>query len=184
MPVHDPPLTHGTLHAPYFLFLRGDPPLEDRDLLRRLDMKEPQPHPLGAHPGKGSWVYLGEQGDWFMIADDWFYTFWHRADRRQVLEALARRWELFALRWPDVDESYEFTWFRDGALRRERIVDSPHYTDRIVTVDVGEPLPCETPALYEADGAEIVWIVAASLGIPRRHRKDTLRVYTYRPPWR
>lgn len=60
---------------------------------------------------------------------------------------------------------------------RERRVDSPHYTDRVVSVEHGRRLPCETDDLYGQDGEAIVWTVAAAVGVPRVHDRATLRRY-------
>lgn len=179
----DYPIISGVLHAPYFIFLRGSPLPTDLDVLGLLGLhrwsglRNYGRLPLTDDLPGGDYVYLGEQGGWLLIADDWFYHLWHRKDRPQLLERLAAGRELVALRRPDVDESYEFVHFREGRRVRERRVDSPHYTDRVVAIDVGTPLPCESEVLYARDPDEIVWTVAAELGVPRTHDRATLRRY-------
>lgn len=186
----DYPLIDGVLHAPYFVFLRGAPLPTDDEVLKLLfptprsswqgllgaPSHERVPIPDDRAPADEH-VYIGEQGGWTMIADDWFYHLWHREDRKKLLERLAARWEVFALLLPDVDESYELVHFVEGRRVRERRVDSPHYTDRVVTIEHGQPLPCETEALYRQDGAVIVWTVAAAVGVPQLHDRATLRCY-------
>ena len=184
----DYPIIGGVLHAPYFVFLRGTPFPTDDEVLELLfppprswwrsvlgaprheRVPVPEALPLGEE-----YVYVGEQAGWYMIADDWHYHLWHRRDRKELLQRLAARWELFALVRPDVDESYEFVHFVGGLMMRERRVDSPHYTDRVVSVEYGRPLPCETEDLYGQDGEVIVWTVAAAVGVPRVHDRATLR---------
>ena len=186
----DYPIIAGVLHAPYFIFLRGAVlPTDDEvlDLLARPPTPwwrgRAQPRtvkrlPVPDHlPLREEYVYVGEQAGWYMIADDWAYNLWHREDRPRLLERLAARWEVFALCLPDVDESHEFVHLVGGRRVRERRVDSPHYTDRVVALNFGTPFPCETEALYGRDAEEIVWTVAGAVGVPREHNRSTLRRY-------
>lgn len=186
----DYPIIGGVLHAPYFVFLRGAPVPTDDEVLHLLfpprrswwrsvpGASGHQAVPVAEDVPLGEeYVYVGEQAGWYMIADDWHYHLWHRKDRKELLARLAARWELFALVRPDVDESYEFVHFVGGLRMRERVVASPNYKDRVVTVEHGRPLPCETDELYGQDGDEIVWTVAAAVGVPRVHDRATLRRY-------
>ena len=183
------PIIGGVLHAPYFIFLRGAPmPTNDvLDLLwppRRSSWQgvlggrgcKRLPLPCAAPP-HGVHVYVGTLAGWYLIADDWSYSLWHREDRQELLNKLAAQWELFALLRPDVDESYEFVHYIQGRRVRERRVESPRYTDRVVTLDFGTPFPCEGADLYEQDGDEIVWTVAGAVGVPRVHNRRALRRY-------
>jgi hypothetical protein len=186
----DYPVLGGILHAPYFIFLRGDSLPTDDEVLDhlfpqsrswwrgRVRSRAHQQLPVpGDLPLGSEYVYVGEEAGWVLIADDWGYHLWHRKDRQDVLERLAARWELFALRRPDVDESYEFVHFVGGRRIRERRVDSPHYPDRVVAKDFGAKFPCENDFLYAKDPDEIVWTVAEEVGVPRTHVRGTLRRY-------
>jgi len=186
----DYPIIGVVLHAPYFVFLRGMPLPTDGEVLELLfppprswwrgllgaPAHERVPVPVDLQLGE-EYVYVGEQAGWYMIADDWYYHLWHRRDRKELLQRLAARWELFTLVRPDVDESYEFVHSVGGRRVRERRVESPHYTDRVVTIEHGRPLPCETDDLYGQDGEQIVWTVAAAVGVPRVHDRAALRRY-------
>ncbi len=56
---------------------------------------------------------------------------------------LARDYELYVCSVGDCDLSYAFEYHKAGQLRRKRVVESPRFSDQIVTVDLGTPLVAE-----------------------------------------
>jgi hypothetical protein len=151
----DYPIIGGVLHAPYFVFLRGMPFPTDDEVLELLfppprswwrsvlgapgHERVPVPEDL---PLSEEYVYVGEQAGWYMIADDWHYHLWHRKDRKELLQRLAARWELFALVRPDVDESYEFVHFVGGLRMRERRVVTANENRPTSAHENGTTSPC------------------------------------------
>src|SRR4051794_2286582 len=102
---------HGELYAPYFLFIRGAGKYADADLLRRFGLTAYRPT---RHPERfGRYVVLADDGQWTMVADDWYYTLWHSQVTRSALADLGRTCDVFACSVGDCDRSFEVLYYRD-----------------------------------------------------------------------
>lgn len=67
------------------------------------------------------YLYVTEDTDWKHLMHDWFYTLWHNKEIRICLHKLSRGYDIFYCFVGDSDESYGFTYFKDGDLRRKCI---------------------------------------------------------------
>jgi hypothetical protein len=76
----------GELHAPHFIFLRCAGQYSDAELLGRFGL--PTYRPTKEAPRLGRYAILADDGEWTMIADDWYYTLWHMPSTRPTLAAL------------------------------------------------------------------------------------------------
>jgi len=165
----------GSLHAPFFIFIKCAGAYSDADLLRRFGLSGYQR--VSAPPDSGPYVCLTEDGQWMHIADDWSYTLWHRPSTWETLAETAKNHDVFACSTGDCDYSWQFVYYRHGRLLRKYVVDDPHYRKGgIVVEDFGIPLEAEESATQLSDESEIVLTIAASLGIDVNHRAKEIRV--------
>src|SRR4051812_29631299 len=110
-------IIRGRLHAPYFIFVRGEGRYSDADLLRlfgltayRLTNRPTKlPRRLERH------VILADDGPWVMVADDWYYTLWHMPSTRPAIQALGQSCDVFACSVGDCDHSFDFVYYRGGS---------------------------------------------------------------------
>ncbi len=173
LPYRHPAFPHGVLHTPFVIAIRNRN-LGDEPLLAWMGRADYRPaEPRLTHPR----VYLTEDAEWTLIADDWAYTLFHWCREHRLRDA-ARWGEVFAFWVGDADRGYGFSHYVNGERRREYIVDSPHFDDRVVVADEGPRLAAESAALHsQEDATVIVWTLAASLGIETDHRNKRLRCY-------
>lgn len=176
--IHPPVLVEGRLHAPYFLFLHCQGLFTDRQLLHQFGLTNYIPA-KPTRPIQQSAI-LADAGGWCLLADDWYYTLWHKETTRPVLAQMGQSFDVFACSVGDCDRSFDFVYYRDGRLVRKYIVHSPRYTDQIVVENVGEPLPGEATAFKESDEINLVLGVAASLGLKVKFEERDFRVYVPR----
>jgi hypothetical protein len=168
----------GHLHAPYFIFVRGEGRYSDAELLRLLGLSAyrltKSPQGLGRH------AILAVDGPWTMIADDWFYTLWHMPSTRPALHELGQSCDVFAASVGECDHSFDFVYYCGGRPVRRYVVADPDFRGGSVVENTGEPLPGEAAAFRESDELRIVLGVAASLGIRTGYTARDIRVYA--PP--
>jgi hypothetical protein len=100
----------------------------------------------------------------------------------KLYRALSREALLFTFAVGDSDVSYELSLYRDGKPIRRREVVSLNYSDRVVQLDFGAPLPLESTWLHQSDGAEIGFKLAESLGVDLDQSKRPLRSFAVPPP--
>ena len=174
----NPLFIHGKLHTPYFIFLRCAGRYSDTDLLQHFGLSNYQPAKVVRRNGRH--VILADNGEWVLIADDWYYTLWHRPSTREAIAALAESSDVFACSVGDCDHSFEFAYYRNAHLVRRYIVEDPDFQGGRVVENVGEPLPGEAAAFKQSDELKIVLGVAASLGIKTDYKEQDLRIYA--PP--
>ena len=167
------------------LFIRGElhartsssygvPGYSDADLLQRLGLSA---YRATNYLGVGRYAVLADDGEWTMIADDWYYTLWHMPSTRPALEELGRSCDVFAGSVGDCDRSFVFVYYQSGRLVRRYVVADPDFRGGSVVENTGLPLPGEAAAFREADELKIVLGVAASLGIRADYSERDVRVY-------
>jgi hypothetical protein len=170
--------TNGRLRAPYFIFVRAAGRYSDADLLNLFGLATYRP--TQAPRRLGRYAVLAGDGEWTMLADDWFYTLWHMPATRQAVRQLAQGCDVFACSVGDCDCSFDFVYYRDSRLVREYVVTDPEFRGGNVVTNAGEPLPGETAAFREAGELQIVLAVASSLGIRTAYSPSDVRAYA--PP--
>jgi hypothetical protein len=169
-------ISQGRLHAPHFIFVRGDGRYSDADLLRRFGLSSYRP----TKSPRWRYAILGDDGQWTMIADDWLYTLWHMPSTRFALEALKWECDVFACSVGEDDESFDFVYYQGSRRVREYVVTDPYYRGGKVAKNKGKRLPGEAAAFRKTDGLRIVLGVAASLGIRTDYTEGDIRAYA--PP--
>src|SRR5262249_8240553 len=83
----------GQLHAPYFIFVRCAGKYSDADLLLRLGLSAYRRTKTARY--LGHYAIVADDGQWTMIANDWYYTLWHMPSTRPALEELGRNCDVF-----------------------------------------------------------------------------------------
>jgi hypothetical protein len=165
----------GRLHAPYFIFVRGEGRYSDADLLRLFGLSAYRP--TKARRRGGHHAILADDATWTMVADDWCYTLWHMPSTRPALQALGQSCDVFACSVGDCDHSFDFVYYRGGRLVRRYVVEDPDFRGGRVVENMGEPLPGEAAAFGGSDELGIVLGVATSLGIRTDYAEGDVRVY-------
>jgi len=170
-----PPLFYGDrLNSFCFVFVRAE--ISDAELLQHFGLSAYRQ--VDQVDGLYRYAIVASLNGWRVLADDVCFTFWHMPQRRTAIETLGQQFDLWAFSAGDCDQSYDFALYQQGQLRRKSVVDSPHFSDRVVREDFGTPLPEEARIITpEADGLEIGWQLAASLGIPTNLKDGELRFY-------
>jgi hypothetical protein len=173
--ITSPLFVHGELHAPYFIFLRCAGLYSDADLLHRFGLATYRPASTASRLTR--YAILADDGEWTLLADDWYYTLWHMPSTRPTLALLGEHCDVFACSVGDCDHSFDFVYYRDSRLVRKYVVEDPHFRGGSVVENTGEPLPGETAAFGHTDEVRIVLAVAASLGIKTDYAEHDIRVY-------
>ena len=164
------------LHAPYFIFLRCAGKYSDAELLAKFVLGAYRPA-TAETPPRGRYAVFADDGQWTLLADDWYYTLWQQPDARSTIEALANECDIFACSVGDCDRSFDFFYYRQSQLVRKYVVADPHCRGGTVVQNVGYPLPAEAAALQLEDETEIVLTIAASLGIKTNYTEQQVRIY-------
>ena len=177
---------NGRIHSGFFIFIKPTRPLSDKAVLEHLGLGHFAPilqfrdtrMPFQVE----DYLFITECSGWLHVADGLRYSLWNRSDRLPFLMRASQLGEVCAVMLGDVDESYEFVLIRDQERVRHRLVDSPHFRDRVVTIDAGTPLPAEDEALWSQDCDTIIFTLAESLGINTDHRESVIRCYGITEP--
>ncbi len=173
-------LINGTLNSPFFTFVKAGSALTDRELFLRLGLEnyslvtdkeyKPLDHPESSH------LYLTEDRAWIHLMDDWGNTPWFNKEVRDRVKKLSLDFDIFSCSVGDVDASYDFRYYRKGAITREFEMEDPEMNGGRVSINTGQPLPGEEAV--RKDVLEKVLFIASSLGIDIQHNTDKIRCYS------
>jgi len=157
---------HNIPLVPYFIFLKG---LQDKSDTFIMDLLELGPGISIETTKDTSWqkdaLHVYRKRDWVHLMDNWWYTFWHSEALSKRVEVVGEMLEIFVCSRGDADESFDFKYFKEGKKIREYVVESPNYSDEIVKIDWGNPLPGEAEGLKQKDQLHRITHIAKSLGI-------------------
>ena len=179
------PVIDGRLHAAFFCYIRwmdGQQMLPDETVLKILGSDCSREPVSGDVLGKDR-AYGLSHGGWRLLAGDYSYSLWRMAKSHwpMCLIELSKGAEVFAYTRPDAELAHEFIYVRAGEILRERVVESPGWTDQVVVLDFGDPMAGESRQLQQDVADQIGLELAVGLGIPRRQRRDGLRQYRLKP---
>jgi len=167
---------HETIHSPYFIFVRCNGALSDAEILDRFGVAKYSAAQFA--PRTGLYAILADDGTWTMIADNWHYQLWHRDSTRSAIERIATEYDVFTCSVGDSDDSFDFMFYRNGALVRKYVVTDPDYSGGTISENVGELLELESDILENNDDQlKMVLELAGSIGIKTNYAEDELRIY-------
>lgn len=175
--MEQPSIFDGHLHAPFFIYFHREPQLSDEQILDHFGLQAYQS--AVKLPPSSTYAVITDTDDWTLLADDWLYGLWHMPSTRNAIQLLAKTRDVLAWSIGDCDQSFEYTFYRNGELARQYTVDSPHFDDQVVRIDFGDRLPFES----ELDDLPIEHKMdqfCANLGINTIVKRDRLRIY-YKP---
>ena len=175
----DPTIIDGRIYAPFFIFIHCGQQASDETLLKRLGLKdyhlfskgEPYPNDVRSH------VHIASDGEWTHVAGDWYYSLWYRADEVPNIANIASDYDVYACGVGDVNRSYSFCYYANGALVRKLVVEYEGYSDESITEEIGSPLPFEHASLDSRDELDAVMSIAEGLGIDLNHARMRVRTY-------
>jgi|SRR5579883_300607 len=170
----------GGLRFLHFICVRDAGCLSDTDLLHLFGLANYQP--TQSPRRHGCYVLLAGDGEWKIVADDYFYTLCNMSSTRQAIHQLGQTFDVFAAWVGDADYSFDFVYYRDGRVERRYVVDDPSWGGggAVEVENTGDPLPGEEAAFRETDDLRIAFALAASLGIRTSYTAQEIRAYV--PP--
>lgn len=170
-------LNTGEIHSPLFVFVRNESTPADSRILDALGHGSYQLAELD-DPGHRPYVVIGHTSEWTMVADDWSYTLWQAEPQAKAIEALARRAkEAFVCRWPDVDDTFAFSLWRDGDCVRSYELIQEGWTGPVRLEESGVPLPIETEDIAVKSADERLRAICGALGYVADDAVGTFRMY-------
>jgi hypothetical protein len=166
-----PFLRWGHLHTPFMIYIRSYNSISDQDFLNlfRLQGYHKSSPPL---PGLHWHVVFANDSEWTHIADDFRYTLWHSPQTTDVITELSQHYDVFRCSIGDIDDSFEFAYYRDGDLIRKFVFEHNVFKGtKIVTEDIGAKLLGE-PETFEnlksvASDMQFFPTITQALGIVR-----------------
>ena len=164
-------------HSPYFIFIKGISNKTDETILQLFGFQEIEQVSIQQDRNDKNCIYFYKDGDWVHLMDNYYYTHWHLKDFNSRIYELGKEYEIFTCRLKDVDESYDFIYFKNGKLKREYLSYSPDYTEIIVTADYGDKLAGESvPSSFQNDYDRPL-LIAKGVGIRLAKTEDEILCY-------
>ncbi len=170
-----------THFSPYQIFIKGGFKMTDKEIFELLGLRDykliidEQEKKTGDLHKR--YLFLTEDESWTHIMDDWFYTLWHDKEIRERIKLFSEKFEIFTSSVGDIDDSFDFTYFKEGKAIREYVVKDCDFKGGAVVKDFGCPFPIEKIALSKKKVDQKVMTIINSLGIKTKHDKDKIRIY-------
>jgi len=167
----------------FFISIKNINHLSDEEIFRLLGYENVQKLAFAIHDTDGSIMYDGgdlhcyvvDDGEWLTIVDS-CYELFHDFRNREKLEKLSYKYDVFYGTSGDIDESFDYTYYKDGVLRRKYEVSQANFRDLVVEKDIGIFLEGEKEMLLEKEAEKKVIHVARIAGISLKYN-DSMRVY-------
>ena len=172
-----PRIINGRFHSPFFIFIKEGSNYSDCDLLEKLGINNYLP--LEGDQQASACLYITEDKEWAHVMDDWYYTLWHMKHLHDKLIDLSLLHDIFTCSVGEMDYSYDFNYYIDGAVVRRYIVQDSH-CDRsksVVVENLGPPMHGEELAFSCKEELDVVISLAESLGVVIKHDLSTIRCY-------
>ncbi len=177
-----PFLKWGYLHTPNMIFIRSYNVIPDEDFIKLLGLPnyKKAPPPL---PSDGSHIVFGNDDEWTHIADDFNYTLWWDDPKtNKAVASLSKTFDVFRCSNGDIDESFEFEYFKDGSLARKMIFDHDIFKkEENILVNIGNKLASEPLELsgLKAEANDMFPSITKALGIKKITDPTLLRFYLH-----
>lgn len=121
-------------------------------------------------------IYIYRDKGWVHLMDNFYYTQWHSKNFKNGIKELSNKYEIFTCRLEDVDDSYDFNYYKDGKLIREFESFSPNFSDVIIEKNIGRPLRGEVDFLNSNDVFKPL-VIVKYLGIALAKTRDDIVCY-------
>ncbi|BDS11326.1 hypothetical protein [Aureispira anguillae] len=171
-----------TLFSPFYIFIKASD-LSDSEVLNLLGIKKfellnkYQKHPKNWQ--KKRTLFITECKNWIHIMDFMDYNLWHNPQLRINLELISKKYDIFYCSTGDDDYSYDFTYLKEGILKRKLIVEYPNYKGPIIKENIGKRLLGESEKIVLKDERKEVLSIAKAIGINLNHEESKIRQYLY-----
>lgn len=167
--------------SPFLIFIKGATKLADSELLSLLNLNEyymvESSSENQGDKNLTGYLFIANSDEWVCIMDDWSYALWCNKEIRKRLLAVSNEYDVFYCSVGDIDDSYDFAYFKSGEVIREYIVEDHSFKRGVVVKDFGVPFPVESEAFLHKEIYEKVITIAKSLGIKFHLQKDEVRVF-------
>jgi len=111
--------------------------------------------------------------------DNWWYNLWHSDSFRKKIDKLGEKYDIFYCSMGDCDYSFDFTYYKDGLLRRKYVVDDPDFKGGKLIENIGKSLPFEEDNLKNIGQGGKIISIAKSIGIETNHKLESISCYQY-----
>lgn len=174
-----PFLKWGHLHTPFMIYVRSYNSITDQEFMQLFGL---QGYQKATPPLKfaGPHVVFANDSEWTHIADDFFYMLWQDPRTSLVIAELGRSYDVFRNSIGDIDDSFEFEYYRDGELVRKFVYEHNVFEGtRSIIEDSGSNLMGEPETFEELSTAaeKMFPEITKTLGIVRVTDPTQLRYY-------
>lgn len=171
-------LKTGEVHSPFFVFIHHSPRPSDKSILKALGCRSYRLVAPGKTHHDGRHLVIGHTEEWTVVADDYYYTLWHSEKDTHKIESYVQSLaEAFVCRWPDVDETFSFSYWKDGECVRSYALVQDGWVAPIRREESGERLPIETDELASMPVDEQLRLICKELGYVAADAIGSFRVY-------
>ncbi|MCA9920294.1 MAG: hypothetical protein KC445_20200, partial [Anaerolineales bacterium] len=142
------PFTKWGLATSFMIYVRSFNAISDQEFMDFLGLK-------GYHKAfpplefTGFHVVFANDSEWTHIADDLRYTLWHSPKTSEAIAELSKTYDVFRNSRGDIDDSFEFEYYRNGTLARKFVYEHNLFKGRrAIAADVGSKIVAE-PNTFE-----------------------------------
>ena len=170
----------GYLATPFMIYVRSYNVISDQEFMEIFGLKNYQKRAISDSKLFDSHVIFTNDFEWTHIADDLGYTLWHSPRTSEVIAELGKSYDIFRNSIGDIDDSFEFEYYRNGKLARK--FDYEHNVfkgTRSITAEVGSKIIAEPNTFEELHTAaeKMFPEITKALGIVRVTDPTQLRYY-------
>jgi len=165
--------------SPYFICIKNTVALTNEAILDQLGLSdfklivdEQERENLGKR-----YLYLVRNEHWIMLMDDWLYTMWYNQEIREMIKLLSKKADIVTFFVGDSDESFGFSYFKQGKLIRQYEFDDLMPEELKVVINIGAPFNMEQSALQIEDSFEKIMALAQSFGIDTSYNENEIETY-------
>ena len=167
--------------APFLIFIKGINHLSDNEVFKLLGVRSFEI--IDSLEEKESSLYLTRCQNWIHIMDNWLYNLYHKTSFKNRLDDIGKICDIFYCSIGDIDDSFDFTYFQDGKLRRKYVLNDTVPKNQVIEQNIGEVLPLEEEILSKEIDVQIKIVeIAKSVGIGINHKEENIICYQYDLP--
>ncbi|MEZ4590370.1 MAG: hypothetical protein R3D55_04410 [Chloroflexota bacterium] len=113
----------GYLATPFMIYVRSYNAISDQEFMEIFGLKQYAKKAISDFDFSDSHVIFTNDFEWTHIADDLRYTLWHSPRTSEAIAELGKSYDIFRNSIGDIDDSFEFEYYRDGKLARKFVYE-------------------------------------------------------------
>ena len=177
-------IINGQLWSPFYIMVKDYGKLEFPELFQLLKIDryshkiQEQENKLKIANYSLDVLFVIRRGNWIHIMDNWSYKLWHDKKISQDIEQLAKSYEIFQFSVGDIDYDYDFSYYKNGVLKRQFAIEAPNPKNEIIKEDFGTPLKGESEKSKFTEPFDKIIPIAKSIGITFEHDLNDIEVFS------